>query len=356
MTYYWVLFSISSLLAILPLWRPGTTRATYIALGIGLLLTISVGFRYLVGGDWAVYEIIFREANNAGLVDAVGLGDPAYYGLNAIVGQFGGDIWHVNLVCAAIFTYGLIRFCSTLPYPAVGLLASVPYLVIVVGMGFTRQATAIGCLMAAMAIYDGRLKPGVIIWFVLALAFHKSVIFGVLVFVFSSTRNRTLNIVIGGIVLLLLVAVFLVGNVDRLLDIYIETELQSGGATVRLLLSWLITGAYFVFLDRSGLLGARYKLWRNMALFSLALIPAYLYSTSSTAVDRVGFVLLPFQVMVFGYLPVITRKRPVLTYPLIAAIVGFNFAVLYIWLFLADNALYWIPYRNVLLEPYLRVF
>lgn len=356
MTFYWVLFSISAVLAILPLWRPGTTRAIYIALGIGLLLTISVGFRYLVGGDWPVYEIIFREANNVDLVGALGLGDPAYYGLNWIVGTFGGEIWHVNLVCAAIFSYGLIRFCSTLPYPAVGLLASVPYLVIVVGMGFTRQATAIGCMMAAMAIYEGRLKPSVIIWFVLALAFHKSVIFGILVFVFSSTRNRTFNIIAGGVILLLLLAVFVLGNVDRLLDVYIETELQSGGATVRLLLSWLITGAYFVFLDRSGMLGARHKLWRNMALFSLALIPAYFFSTSSTAVDRVGFILLPLQVMVFGYLPAITRGRRVLTYPLIAAIAGFNFAVLYIWLFLADNALYWIPYRNVLFEPYLRVF
>jgi hypothetical protein len=236
------------------------------------------------------------------------------------------------------------------------MVAAIPFLVIVVGMGFTRQATAIGCLMAAMASYEGKLKPSIILWLVLGLAFHKSIIFGILIFIFSSTTNRTLNIMIGGFVLMLLLFVFVLGNVDRLLDVYIETELQSSGATVRLLLTWVVTAAYFVFLYRGDLLGARQKLWRNMALFSLILIPAFYYSTSSTAVDRVAFVLLPFQVMVFGYLPAIARQRTILVYPLIAGIIGFNFTVLYTWLFWADNALYWIPYRNVLTEPWLRVF
>jgi hypothetical protein len=236
------------------------------------------------------------------------------------------------------------------------MVAAIPFLVIVVAMGFTRQATAIGCLMAAMASYEGKLRPGIILWLVLGLAFHKSIIFGILIFIFSSTANRTLNILIGGFVLLLLMFVFVLGNVDRLLDVYIETELQSSGATVRLLLTWVVTAAYFVFLYRGDLLGARKKLWRNMALFSIVLIPAFFYSTSSTAVDRVAFVLLPFQVMVFGYLPAITRQRPLFVLPIVGAIIAFNFAVLYTWLFWADNAQYWIPYRNVLLEPWLRVF
>lgn len=356
MTFYWALFGGVVLLALTPLWRPGTTRAKWIGVGLGLFLTVAVGFRYLVGGDWPVYDFIFLQVNRVDFFSALALGDPAYHALNWFVGLFGGEIWHVNLICAAIFVYGLIRFCQTLPYPAVGMVAAIPFLVIVVGMGFTRQATAIGCLMAAMAIYDGKLKPSIILWLVLGLAFHKSIIFAILVVIFSSTTNRTLNILIGSIVVSLLLAVFVLGNVDRLLDVYVETELQSSGATVRLAISWLVTGVYFVFLHRSGVLDVRRKLWRNFAIFSLILIPAYLFSTSSTAVDRVGFLLLPLQVMVFGYLPVIARKWPIFTYPLIAAIAAFNFAVLYTWLFWADNALYWIPYRNVLFEPWLRVF
>jgi hypothetical protein len=356
MIVYWGLFALAALLAVVPVWRPGAGLDRIISIALGVLLVVLIGLRFQVGGDWLTYERIFLEVNRVDLATALTLGDPLYNLLNWLIGSVGGDIWHVNLVCATIFTYGLIRFCRTLPYPAVGFVSAVPYLVIVVGMGFTRQATAIGCLMAAMASYKGQLNFRVLAAFIIALGFHKSVIFAALCFAFSSTRNRTANVVVGVFVIALLGAIFVFGSIDRFVDVYIESEMQSGGATIRLALSWLITFAYFIFLDRSGLLGERHKLWRNFGLVSLALIPIYFYSVSSTAVDRIGFLLLPFQLMVFGYLPLITRRLSALTYPLIAAIVGFNFALLYIWLFLADNAPFWLPYRNVLFEPYLHVF
>lgn len=353
---YWGLFVFSAVLALLPVWRPNTTRGVVVAIVLSIFLVIFVGLRFNVGGDWVTYDRIFLEVNRLDLFEALAAFDSLYSLINWVVGNLGGDIWHVNLICAAVFTYGLCRLCMTFPYPAVGWLTAVPFLIIVVAMGFTRQGASIGCLMAAIASYEGRLTPRLLLWSLAALGFHKSAILFLPIFVFATTRNRVVSLIAGAVTGVLFLAVFVLGNVGRFLDIYVEAEMQSSGAAVRLALGLVSAILYFLFIDRAGVLGERQRLWRYTGFLALLLLPVYLYSTSSTVVDRVAYFLLPFQLMTFGYLPYMVRRSPMAIYVVISGIIMFNFVIFFTWLYFADNANYWIPYRNVLFEPYLRVF
>ena len=71
--------------------------------------------------------------------------------LNWFAGQNELGIWFVNTICGGIFSYGLIAFARSQPRPWLALAVAVPYLIIVVAMGYTRQAAAIGFVMLGLS-------------------------------------------------------------------------------------------------------------------------------------------------------------------------------------------------------------
>ena len=155
MLIYWALFGFfaAGALATRPM-RPGVpVRQPFLIVG-AILTAVLIGIRYKVGADWPTYDFMFDYAARASLGRVLQLGDPAYEVLNWTVQQFGGAIWMVNLVCGAIFTWGLLRFCRAQPDPWLAVAIAIPYLVIVVAMGYTRQAVALGILMAGLAAFQ----------------------------------------------------------------------------------------------------------------------------------------------------------------------------------------------------------
>lgn len=317
-----------------------------------IALTLFIGFRFRVGGDWDTYDFIFVSIIQSPFADAMTQAEPSFALLNWLVGELGGQVWHVNLICAALFVYALVRFCSTLPLPLVGAVAAVPIFVIVLAMGFTRQATAISCVMLAASAFRGGFSPGWIIWLAVAVTFHRSAIFAVPIFFLASSRHRLLNLGLGVLVGFVLVINFILGSLDRLMAVYLESGLESSGGSIRVAICVGLAIVYFIFLNRRDLLGARYLLWRNMGLMALALVPAF-FLTSSTIVDRLAYLILPFQLMVQSYIPVAFARAGASRVPLILVVITFNAGVLGGWLFLADHAMNWVPYRNVLTEAYL---
>ena len=57
------------------------------------------------------------------------------------------SIGSITNTTAVPFTYGLFRICRQQPNPWLALVVATPFLIIVVGMGYTRQAAAMGFLM-----------------------------------------------------------------------------------------------------------------------------------------------------------------------------------------------------------------
>lgn len=106
---------------------------------IGTILTLFIGLRHEVGGDWFGYLPYLTRAEGLSLEEVFVFGDPGYNALNWLFASYSWGIYGVNLVSAAIFSAGLVVFCRAQPRPWVALCIAIPYLVIVVAMGYSRQ-------------------------------------------------------------------------------------------------------------------------------------------------------------------------------------------------------------------------
>src|SRR3954453_17386696 len=165
---------------------------------IGALLTaILIGVRYKVGADWPTYEFMFHYEARVSLGRVLELGDPAYEFVNWAVQQLGGAMWVVNLVCGAIFSWGLLRFSKAQPDPWLAAAIAIPYLVIVVAMGYTRQAVALGVLMAGLADFQrGGSTLRFAAYVVVAGLFPKNAGVAFPLAALASPRNRFLNLLV----------------------------------------------------------------------------------------------------------------------------------------------------------------
>ena len=300
---FWILFAYFAAGAALDPGRraPGERAPrTYLLIGI-LLMTLMIGSRFRVGGDWRPYEAMFSFVRHMSLESALKFGDPGYQFLNWIVQQGNGDIWLVNLISAAIFAWGLARLCQNQPLPLLAVLVAVPYLIIVVAMGYTRQSIAIGVLMAGLASLG---RGGSVIRFALYVAvaalFHKTAVLVLPLVIFAGKRNRLLNVIAGGAIFVLFFDLFLSESTDQLFKSYIESRYSSQGAWIRVLLNLVPAVLLLSRPGRFGFTEQEEKLWRYIA-FAACSLPLVLIATpSSTAVDRLALYLMPLQIVVLS--------------------------------------------------------
>lgn len=307
----------------------------------GLLIVLMIGLRYEVGADWEQYEFIFSYAGRLEFWRAVGIGDPGFQALNWAVRSLGGEIYWVNLVCAALFTWGLYRLARVQPYPWLAVLVAVPYMILVVSM-YTRQAAALGILMAGLAaLVRGGSLPRFVVYVVVAALFHRTAIAILPLVVFSRPRQRFVNFVGGLAAIYALFDLFIADAMEGFVSGYIEQRYSSQGAVIRIAMGLLMAS---IFLQRRKVFGfpeAEDRMWFYFALASMAAVLALAISPSSAAVDRLSLYLMPLQIVVLSRVPFVYTTR----YLAVGLVVAYCFAVQFVWLNFATHAQYWLPYQ-----------
>ncbi len=344
MLIYWLIFGIFASGALFAdAQGRGVAARQSLLFGFALaLLTIIVGLRYDVGGDWETYEFMFSFVRYTDLGSALGLGDPGYQFLNWAVQRVGLGIWAVNLVCSLVFVWGLGRLAKTQPSPWLSVLVAIPYLVIVVAMGYTRQAVAIGIIMAGLAaLASGVSVLRFALYVAVAALFHKTAVVVLPLLVFTSHRNRFFNAVAGVACFVLLYDVFLAHNVDLLVKNYVDVKYNSQGATIRVAMNLVPSLIILVFGKRLQFPSGELRIWRTFGWASLALLIFLLISPSSTAVDRIALYMIPMQLIVLPRVILFFRAPQAgrLIVILYAAAIQFT------WLNFATHAEYWVPYH-----------
>ena len=338
---YWLMYLVPAWGALLP-GRLKPSQAWLPWAMVFMLFTLMMGLRHEVGGDWLNYLPHFRQTATMSLGEVMGRSDPGYYGLNWVVAQFGGDIYHVNLACAAIMMWGTVRFCRDQPNPWLALLAAVPYMLIVVGMGYTRQAVALGfALLGLAALGHGRTRAFVL-WIAIGATFHQSAVLLLPIAALAASRNRFLTGGLVGVTTLLLYYLLLADASEALWENYVEAQYQSQGGMIRVMMNVVPALLLILFRKRLAPDLQERKLWLWMAVFALACLP--LVGLASTAVDRVALYLIPIQLFVFSRIPRLATTVRVRT-PLVVGVVGYYAAVLYVWLNYATHAFAWVPYQ-----------
>ena len=340
---YWLLFSYFAIGSFLENPKRSADVRTYPLIAFGVaVIALLIGLRFEVGADWPTYEFMFSYARHADLGRMIEVGDPAYQFLNWAVYQLGAEIWLVNLFCGAIFAWGLSRFAQVQTHPWLALLVAIPYMVVVVAMGYSRQAVALCILMAGLASI---LRGGSLLRFALyvtvAALFHKTAVVAFPLVVLASNRNRVLNLLLGVAASLLFYDMFLGDSMEQFVENYIEAEYSSQGAAIRVVMSLVPATLFFLFRKSLRFSPDEDLIWRNFSLAAFGLLALLLVLPSSTAVDRRALYIMPLQLAVLSRIPGTVMSQ----LPGKVTIIAYSFAVQFVWLNYAAHAEYWVPYK-----------
>ncbi len=323
-------------------------RVDILWLCVGFALATLIGFRYQVGGDWRGYLRNFNIAENQSWSE-YDTHETSHWVLNKIMSELGWGITGVNVVYGIIFAVGLVIFVRTLPRPWLALAAAVPYLITVVGMGYSRQATALGFVFLGItSLRRGKIASPVI-WTCIAATFHVSA--GLLVPIMALTVKRnflqTLAI-LASIALssLLLYEILLAERLDRFVYIYVELELaDSEGALIRLTMNACAALVYLYYRKRFNLAPTERRLWSLLALGAVAMWLAYFATNLSTPLDRIALYFIPLQLVTAAYLPDAFRNNKSSQIGGIFLVLSVFCLVQFIWLNYAHHANFWIPFQ-----------
>ena len=348
---YWIMFLVPALLATQEQQRqtPRARGALDLASPSGWLLVafafcLMIGLRFEVGGDWQTYLENIKPVARLSLGRILTLDDPGYHLLEWLSLKAGWSVYGVNLAGAAIFTGGLFRFCRFLPRPWLALAAAVPYLVIVLGMGYTRQGMALGCALVGLVAFANGKVLRFVLWIVIGATFHKTAILLLPFAALASSQRRIVTALWVAAVTFTAYVLLLADSVEILRRGYLEAKYESQGALVRLLMN-VVPALIFLVRRRSfELVLPAARMWFWFSIASLLLLAILFVSPSSTAVDRIALYMLPLQLVVFSSLPE-TRGPSSTNRSLIVLIVLYYAAVLFTWLNFAATSYTWIPYR-----------
>ena len=309
----------------------------------GVLFALMIGLRHEVGGDWFNYLEHFKATSYLRLSEVFGKGDPGHYFLNWLAARLGGSVYWVNLIYATVLMWGTVVFCRRQPWPWLALLVAVPYMLIVVGMGYSRQAVALGfALVGLVALGEHRIRTFVIC-IALGALFHKSAVLLLPIAILANSRNRFLTGGMVGLTFVLLYFLLLSQDADALWTNYVEYQMQSQGAKIRVLMNAVPAALMLLYGKRLAVDAQERRLWTIIALLALLCLP--LVSLASTAVDRVALYLIPLQLFVFSRLPLLAGGNVRMRTGLVLAVIGYYAAVQFVWLNFATHARYWVPYQ-----------
>lgn len=317
-------------------------QSGFIFIAIAAAFAVLIGFRHEVGGDWFTYLPHFDNDRISTIPELLALTDPAYHLLDWLSAQLGFEIYAVNAFCAAVLMLGTLVFCRAQPNPWLAMLVAVPYMLIVVGMGYTRQSAALGFALMGLTA----LRSNKVVWFTLLVAlgtlFHKSGILLLPVSALAASRNRFFTVVLGVGTALLLYYLLLEDVASKLWVNYVEREMESEGGATRVAMNAVPAVLMLVFGRKLAPEQEERKLWYWMAILALVCVP--IVGLASTAVDRVALYFIPIQLFVFSRLPRLAVTATGRT-ALVVGIVAYYGAVQYVWLSYANHAQYWLPYQ-----------
>jgi EpsG family len=355
---YWFMFLLPALAAVqesgpdpLAAEAAGPPRGDRVLSALSLLLAVLVGYRFQVGGDWFNYSERLPELAGLEWSEVVVKPDPGYQLVSWFSLEMDWGLVGVNLICGAISIYGVSQFCRSLPRPRLALAVAIPYLVIVVCMGYTRQAVAIGLAMRGLVALGRKENLKFVIWVLLAATFHKTAVLLLPIAALANSRNRYWIALWVGLITFGAYVVFLQESVDDLVQNYWAAEYQSEGALVRLAMT-AVPALILLLKYKQFDFGSDNEtvLWRWSAGISLVLFVVVFFVPSTTALDRIGLYMIPLQLVVFSYLPGVMAKEGGSEAAWVGGILLYYGVVLFVWLNFATHAQYWLPYRFYPLE------
>lgn len=342
MIIYWALFLIPVFAALGPIKVRSDLQATFVVV-YGVFAVAVIGFRYEVGCDWDAYLGIYERVASSPLSEAILITDVSYALLNWLAANVAGwGVEAVNFICAIFFVNGLVRFSLAQPLPWLSLCLAAPYMTIVVAMGYTRQAAAIGFVLWAMANWRRGVGGfvGYCLLILCAATMHKSALMMLPFSILLVSARFIVRLMVAVPLIAVVAAGLALDLLEAQLTAYLDGELQSGGALLRVGMNAIpaafLLSARNYFRDEPD-----QNLWWWLAVMSLGSL--LFVDTFSTLVDRLALYLAPIQMVV--YTKLLTRVSGAWRGFWGSVLLGFYAISLAVWFSESTYAVCWVPYK-----------
>lgn len=343
---YVIIFAVFAVAAAIAGLNPAV-RSQRGLVAAAILLVLAIGLRREVGADWFNYLIVLDQIKLGSFERAMTRIEPGYGLLNWLAGQLNVGIWLPNLVCAAIFVWGLMVFSRQQPTPALALLVALPYLIIGVGMGYTRQSAALGFVLLALTRYHRGWTLRMGLYLVLAASFHNSALVVVPLLAVAAAQRRVVTVAMVALLAAVLLYQFS-GHILNRMTAYTQGTFIAGGAVPRLAMNVIPALIFLAMRRRFSDSAEELRLWTIFAVAALFSIALLFVVPSTTVVDRIGIYLIPLQIYVLSRLPILFGSRFRQNMLVVTGLIAYSGAVQFTWLNYGTWGHAWVPYKNYL--------
>lgn len=328
---------------------------------IFILLTIFIGLRYEIGVDWDQYVEIMGRFSPEGdspfsltfsyVVKNI---EPSYMFFSWIGAQLGNNIHIVNTLSALIFTYGLLSYCNKQEYPWLGLLISYPVLIIVVALGYTRQACAVGIEFFALTALENQKYYKSLLLLLLASSFHISVLSCLFLYVKKPKKGilKLKNIIPLALFVTIGAIVYFLRFGDAIAIYYLNYVVKSTSSVGALYRSIPLFIAALILIIRQNKFKMYFEktfhIYLKMAYAALFVsISILIFPKISTIFDRFALYLSPLIIYVFSkVIKLKLYKVEKFEYNFVFLLTYFFYT--FYWLINAVHSKWFVPYKNIL--------
>lgn len=316
-----------------------------------------IGFRYEVGGDWGTYVYTSNIMYSGGfnLFSFVLRSDYGYELINWITLNLGLGAYGINVFCSVVFTTSLFYFCSLQPNKWLGIIISFPVIIMVLGMGFTRQGVAFSFLLLSIISLTHKRPIYFFIYIFLAVLFHKSAIIFLPIYLITIEKYKIKHLIFFSL-FSLFTTLIVWGDLRHLFQVYITyrdhndewgLKLISKGALIRLSLNIIPAILMIIFYSKITKNIIEKRIFLSFSFLSILFL--FFVFEFSVVVDRIVLYISFLQIFVLTRLCYIfNNNNTVLIINIF--IVFFYFIVLIVWLNFGINSHAWIPYKNMFFD------
>ena len=344
MFFYLAQYSLISLLGLVEPRR--INKNVYKALYFILFFT--VGLRYEVGGDWGTYLVNYRKFSieSLGVEDFI-IREPGWLFftyISKLISQ--NEIWPLNLMCAGIFLIGIESICRSTNRKYLALAICYPILIVLVGMGYTRQSVALGfCFLSLKYLDDNKSK--FLLFTILGFVFHNtSIIFSFVIYLFTNKNKLPLLKPV-----ILIMVIYLAITYSSLYDYFYNMSNEylyiagyhALGAIPR---GIPIAIAALGFLLIPNYAASSINFNSNVLVLAISIFIVMIFMGPFTAFDRIFLYFSPIYILFFSNLSVDKKSYSNFFYELTIYIIFLIYLI--IWFSYGVNYSFWEPYDNYL--------
>lgn len=362
-------------------------------------LILFLGLRNQVGGDWYQYLNNYQIENLVNPLNRLSQGNPNLF--DSIFYFFAINEISINFLyftLTIIFTYFLFKMLGSLKYKWLALLSTIPYLIIVVSIGYIKQATAISFIFFAIYNFNQSNIKNMNISITVASLTHisASIFFLLNIYLFIGRLSKKKIYFLIGFVLIISLFIIII-FLDLFKNYLIYSDNISTGYIYRIILGLpflfiIMFLKYIGYLDSTVNRKFIYKFYTHFYLLLIFLsIINYLYNDIlnspiktlpnflefikaysvrgcfdpnicakevivqfqiSTLIDRIHIYFMIIYPLIisdlFKYIHTKFNQNMQILLSTYLIYFLFIFTQLYLWLNFANHSKYWLPYRNIL--------